>query len=168
MPVVAHEYIAYLFAARRTLDYLALGVSGCLGRNVYSVKRLALGVADAKPRKIAEQVAAECDRLHERFADLLTEDKGRLSERDTAAHYAPIEPAYVLIVFFPDGRVGIELRDGGRGHLPGMDTLDPVRMTTDELRLTASIDRRLSDLADFCVRLVSLGVDAELARLQNT
>jgi hypothetical protein len=165
MPVVAHEYIAYLFAARRTLDYLALGVSACFGRKVYSIKDLAKGIADATPRKIANQVAAECDGLPERFVDLLTEDKGRLSERDTAAHYAPIEPAYLLVVFFPDGRVGIELQDGGRGHLPGMDTLDPVRMTTDEPRLTASIDRRLDDLAEFCVRLVGLGVDAELGRL---
>ena len=168
MPVISHEYIAYLLAARRTLDYLARGVSACFGRDVRRIKRLGTGLGDAKPVDVAARVRAECDAVASRFPDLLTNDKGRESERDTAAHTAPVEPASVRVVFFSDGRVGIEFQDGGRGHLPPLKTLDPERMATDELHLTASVDGRLKDVTAFCIDLMHLAVEAELSRAQDS
>lgn len=61
MPVVAHEYVAYLFAARRTLDYLAQAVSAFFGRRVFSIKDLAGDLVHGKPKNLAAEAAAISD-----------------------------------------------------------------------------------------------------------
>lgn len=164
MPIVSHEYVAFLLACRRTLDYLARAVATCFARDTYRIKRLAPALADAGPPDLAAQAIRRCADLQSDFPDLLTQP-GNLSERDRAAHHWPVEPAYLLIVFFEDGRTGIELRDGGGGHLPTANTLDPDRMTRDEPLLTASLDARLDRLTSFCVDLTETAVEAELRRI---
>jgi hypothetical protein len=50
MPVVGHEFVAYLLAARRTLDYLARGVGSCFNESsVYKITSLAPAVANLPP-----------------------------------------------------------------------------------------------------------------------
>ena len=72
------------------------------------------------------------------------------------------------VIFFPDGRVGIELHDMGRGLLPPLETLDPERMSRDEPILTQAIDARLAGLHDFCAELIDLAIQAEEWRLATT
>ena len=163
MPVVGHEFVAYLLAARRTLDYLARGVGSCFNQSsVYKITKLASAVADLPPGELATQVVEQCAGVVDRFPHLLSED-ARLSDRDRAAHYWPIEPAFFLIVHFPTGGIGLELRDGGHGYLPTHGDLDLDRMSRDEALLTTAIDSQLDELSSFCNRLIAIAVDAELA-----
>jgi hypothetical protein len=162
MPVLSHEFVAYLLAARRTLDYLARGVGACFNRpRVYKITKLASALADARPTEIASKAVAECADITARFPHLLRHE-GRLSDRDRAAHYWPIEPAYLLIVNFPNGGIGIEFKDGGYNYLPTHNDLDLSRMSRDEPMLTAAIDKQLAELSAFSIRLISIAVDAEL------
>lgn len=164
MPVIAHEFTAYLLAARRTLDYLTRGVGSCFDRpSVYKITKLAAALTDAAPTHLASQVVAECSNVTGRFPHLLRHED-QLSDRDRAAHYWPIELANLLIVHFLDHGLGIEFKDGGQGYLPEYDDLDPSRMSRDEPMLTAAIDKQLAELSSFCIRLLSLAVDAEIAR----
>ena len=164
MPVVAHEYMAYLFAARRTLDYLAKAVSALFGRWVHSIKDLAGDLEHGMPKDLAERASAISKTAVERFPDLLTAD-GERSDRDQAAHFKPIAPAFLSVVFFIGGRVGIELHDSRGRLLPPMNTLDPERMSRDEPILTQAIDARLADLHEFCGDLIDLAIEAEEWRL---
>jgi hypothetical protein len=162
MPVLGHEFVAYLLAARRTLDYLARGVATCFNRpSVYRISKLSSGLADAKPADLAVAVGQVCADIAVRFPHLLSREGDR-SDRDTAAHYWPIEPAHLLIIEFPNGRVGIELRDAGQGYLQTPNDIDSSRMSRDEPALAAVIDDQLSDMSDFIVRLTSIAVDAAL------
>jgi hypothetical protein len=49
-PKISHEWIAYLNASRRTLEYLARAVSVCFGRSTDRIKRLANDVSAANRR----------------------------------------------------------------------------------------------------------------------
>lgn len=162
MPVVGHEYVAFLLAARRTLEYLARAVSSCFERDVYNIKKLGNALKDAKPHNLAAQVTHLCADVHDRFPYLLGDRAGRMSDRDRAAHYWPVEPASLLIVFFHDGRVGIELQDGGSGLLPNHGTLDPDRMTRDEPLLALALHAAGSALHTFAEGLLRVAVDAAL------
>jgi hypothetical protein len=168
MPVVGHEYVAYLFAARRTLDYLAQAVSVLFGRWVHSIKNLATDLQYGKPDDLAAKAAKISGDVTARFPELLTGPGEPRSERDEAAHFSPVEPAQLSVIFFPDGRVGIELHDMGPGLLPSLVTLDPERMSRDEPMLTQAIDARLADLHDFCAELIDLAIQAEERRLGGT
>jgi hypothetical protein len=72
MPVVGHEYVAYLFAARSTLDYLAQAVSGLFGRWVHSIKNLATDLQYGKPDDLAAKAATISEGVIARFPELLT------------------------------------------------------------------------------------------------
>jgi hypothetical protein len=163
MPVISHEFVAYLLAARRTLDYLARGVATCFDRpRAYRITKLVSTLADARPRRLAAEVAELCADVSARFPHLLSHEDS-LSDRDRAAHYWPIEPAHLLIVHFPDGGLGIEFRDDGEGYLRTPNELDPGRMLKDDLLLTKAIDTQLADLGSFVTQLLAIGVDASLA-----
>ena len=116
---------------------------------------------------MAAKAAAISQDVITRFPELLTGPGVPKSERDEAAHFSPIQPAYVTVVFFPGGRVGIELQDVGRGLLPPQESLDPKRMNRDEPILTQAIDARLASLHEFCADLIDLAVQAEGWRLAN-
>lgn len=163
MPVLGHEFVAYLLAARRTLDYLARGVGSCFNQSsVYKITKLGSAVAHMPPRDLGARVAKETEDVIARFPHLLSEADGRLSDRDRVAHYWPIEPAYLLIVHFPDGGIGLELQDGGHNYLPTYQDLDLERMSHDEHPLTAAVESQLDQLTAFCIRLIAIAVDAAL------
>jgi hypothetical protein len=164
-PKLSFEYIAYLNAARRTLEYVARAVSVCFDRNTEKIKRLASAVADAKPPDLAARVVETCATIFERFPHLIDESRG-MSARDQAAHRRPIEPAYLFVMFW-HGKVGIELHAGNAGPLEPYNTLDLARMTADEPRLSKSLDVELADLVDFCVELLDLAARAEARRIGN-
>ena len=165
LPVIDHEYIAYLFAARRTLDYLAQAVSVLFGRHAHSIKNLASDLEYGTPGQLSSQAAVVSAEVLTRFPELLTGPGAPKSERDQAAHFSPVKPASLTVIFFPGGRVGIELHDMGPGLLPALETLDPERMSRDEPALTNAIDRRLSTLHQFCGDLIDLAVEAEKQRI---
>jgi hypothetical protein len=165
LPRIDHEWIAYLNAARRTLEFLARAVAECFGRNTDRIKKLAGALTDAEPLDLAREARALCEDLPARFPHLLAEGKGQ-SLRDRAAHKRPPSPAQ-LIVFFFGGTVGIELQDIDAGQLERFDTLDLERMTRDEPRLTKVLDAQLDDLVTFCADLLTLAVRAELVRLEG-
>lgn len=163
---IAHEYIAYLNSIRRMLDYLARAVAACFGLEGASIKKLAKMLREHRPGQLAERVAEECDELLDRFDYVLSRDD-RKSPRDRAAHREPIEPVWLLIVWFPTGPVGVELQDGGHGALLEPDTslvLDPARMTRDTPLLAAAIDDQCARLHDFVLELVEIAAEAEIAR----
>jgi hypothetical protein len=164
MPVVAHEYVAYLFAARRTLDYLAQAVSVLFGLRVFSIKDLARSLPHGKPKDLAAQAAALGEGVIERFPDLLSAGEAR-SDRDQAAHYTPIAPATPVDRVLP----GRPRRD----RVPRRRTRDTTadgdaRSRADEQRrpdLTQAIDARLADLHELCGDLIDLAIQAEEWRL---
>jgi hypothetical protein len=162
-PKIGHEWIAYLNASRRTLEYLARAVSECFVRNTSKIKSLANAVDDAKPTDLAAEVARECANVERRFPHLLSETRGT-SHRDRTAHHAPLEPAWLLVVFL-DGKIGVELQAGDTAHLEELKTLDIKRMARDEPRLAQALDVELADLTEFCVNLMSLATQAEARRI---
>jgi hypothetical protein len=168
LPVVAHEYTAYVMAARRTLEYLAQALGEMFGvRRVFRIKHLGRRlVDDGEPKDLAAKAAALSETFRKRFPELVGPDGGGPpSDRDQAAHYSPIAPAHLSVVFFRGGQVGIELRDAGRRTLPPTETLDPERMSRDEPILKQAIDARLADLHEFCGDLIDLAIEAEEWRL---
>ena len=125
MPVLGHEFVAYLLAARRTLDYVARGVAACFNQyTVYKIKNLASALRGLPPADLNEKAVAQCVDVVDRFPHLLSEE-GRHSDRDVAAHYWPIEPASLLIVNFTDGSIGLEFVDGAVTTCPPTTTWTP-------------------------------------------
>jgi hypothetical protein len=133
---------------------------------VFSVKNLEQSLPHGQPKSLVAKAATISTDVVGRFPDLLSFGQER-SERDQAAHYESVEPAYLSVIFFSEGRVGIELQDTGRGMLPPLETLDPERMTRDESVLTEAIDARLAVLHEFCCDLIDLAVQAEEWRLAH-
>ena len=165
-PKIGHEWIAYLNASRRTLEYLARAVAECFARNTSKIKSLAKTVAGATPTDLSAEVVSACANVERRFPHLLSETRGT-SLRDRTAHHAPLEPAWLLLVSLGD-KIGIELQDGGHGQLDDLKTLDMERMTRDEPRLAQALDAELAELTDFCVTLMSLATQAEAHRIAAT
>jgi hypothetical protein len=77
--------VAYLMAARSTLEYLAMAVAVCFGAQGSNIKDLPGTIKSCRPRELADEVAAACEGLHSRFDHLLSEGN-RKSPRDYAAH----------------------------------------------------------------------------------
>jgi hypothetical protein len=161
-PTISHEWVAYLNASRRTLEYLARAVAECFARNTDKIKRLASTVSGAEPQDLSTSVAAACGDVIDRFSHLVGSTKGE-SVRDQAAHRRPMEPAFLFVLFY-DGQVGIELHDGNAGQLEPFHTLDMARLTLDHPRLTQVLDAQLDDLVAFCVELLTLAIQAESRR----
>jgi hypothetical protein len=167
MPVLAHEFVAYLLAARRTLEYLARGVGACFDRpSVYKITKLASALGDAAPAELAAKAVTELDGISGRFPHLLGHE-GELSHRDRVAHYWPIEPAQLMVIHGHDGRIGIDLVDAGPKLLPEFD-FDWERMARDKCPLTEVLDLQLVELSSLCTRLLAIAVDAEIALRRAT
>ena len=162
-PKISHEWIAYLNASRRTLEYLARAVAECFARNTSKIKKLASTVDGAKPTDLSAEVVRECESVERRFPHLLSETQGT-SHRDRTAHHRPLEPAYLFVMFY-GGKIGIELQRAETEHLEELKTLDMERMTRDEPRLAQALDVELGELVEFCVTLMSLATPAEARRV---
>jgi hypothetical protein len=164
-PKLSFEYVAYLNASRRTLEYLSRAVSVCFDRNTDKIKKLGNVLLDAEPYELASRVSAICGSIYPRFPHLLNQAHG-MSARDQAAHKRPVEPVYLFVMFW-HGKLGIELHAGNVGPLEPYNTLDIERMTADEPRLSKSLDAELAGLVDFCVELLELAARAEADRVAN-
>lgn len=166
-PRISYEWIAYLNASRRTLEYLARAVSECFDGSTDKIKKLANVVSNADPSSgLAADVVTACGAITDRFAHLLASTKGE-SLRDQAAHKRPVEPT-VLVVVFHEGKIGVELHDNAVGQLARVRSVDLDQLTLDhEPRLTKVLDTQLADLVDFCAELLNLAARAEAHRIAN-
>ena len=134
--------VAYLMAARSTLEYLAVAVAVCFGAQSSNIKDLPKTVKSCHPRELAEEVAEACEGLRSRFAHLLSDENRRKSPRDYAAHLGPIN--------VPGLSVGLAA-DGIHATLDGREGQ----------RLIDAMDRQITDLEHFVLELLRLAVNAE-------
>ncbi|HEX4033582.1 MAG TPA: hypothetical protein VHX66_03980 [Solirubrobacteraceae bacterium] len=153
MSTLGFEYVAYLNAARRTLDYLARGVAACFSRQGGSIKALAKTLTDAEPRGLAEEVRTACAGVVERFPHLLSARDGK-SPRDRAAHRSPVEAASLLVVLGPNG-IGMALQDGEIGHLAPASQIAISGATPGQPQLTSVLDAQIRELEDFVLEVLA-------------
>src|SRR4051812_18098249 len=124
MSTLGFEYVAYLNACRRTLDYLALAVASLFLRQGGSIKGLAKTVTAAEPRDLSTQVALISANVLDRFPRLLSREEAK-SPRDRAAHRQPVEAAALGVSLGPEG-VRIALQDSGVGNLQPVTSIEQM------------------------------------------
>lgn len=161
VPRLDHEYIAFLNAGRRTLEYVSRSVGHGFGIRTGSIRKLAKGVSDLAPVGVSKAVADACGRLTDDFAELVSREEKR-SARDIAAHHTHVEPAW-LSVFVVHGQVYIELTGAEPGPMRDPDpdgTISLARMRTDPNLLSRPVNAAFDRLVDLSTELLDLGAEA--------
>jgi hypothetical protein len=138
-PRLGFEYQAFLFAERRTLEYLASAVAQFFKRHCHSIKGLRKAIREAEPATQRDAVLA---RLATDLPDLVSMGDQK-SARDRLAHWEALDAGYVFLLVRPDGVVSIGIHGGGenlQGPEAGVLGVEPDR-TVD---LLAAMDARLA------------------------
>lgn len=161
-PVLGFEYQAFLFARRRTLDYLASVVAWFFGhqsrRESHRIKRLPKTIDGALP---AEARDAVCRRFEEAKDDLGLSDQARQAPRDLVAHFKPLEGGHFNLTRHPhSGEMIVILAGGGEG-LPGW-----VQTDASGLEQGPTLEQVLSSQLAATEHLI-LGVYKDLALLDS-
>lgn len=111
---LTYEYHAFLFAIRRTLEYLARGLAAYFGRSSKSFRRIPKTLEGALPKGPATAIASKSTAAISNLEDILGRGDARAA-RDRIAHTRPEEPGVLNIIFSPGGEVGVHLVAGAEG-----------------------------------------------------
>ena len=137
-PGLTAEYHAFLFALRRSFEYLNGALIVYFGRQSKSFRKLPQGLNGAEPTEVAFLLAKKVrDALHD-FEDVLGRPDAR-APRDRVAHWRPEEPAVINVEFKPSGEVCLRMV-GGAENLPFPVAIDPAQPQLSAL-LTQRVDR---------------------------
>jgi hypothetical protein len=105
------EYHAFLFALRRSFEYLNRALIAYFGRDSKSFRDLPKALNGAMPVAPASSLSANVGRVIGDFEDVLGQPAARAA-RDRVAHWRPEEPATINVEFKPDGDVLLRLIGG--------------------------------------------------------
>lgn len=156
------EYQAFLFAFRRTFEYLAAGLLGAFGLpapRYISETAKDLSSADTRYQQWVPAIQAQIGVVACRFANTLASQ----SQRNRTAHHRPVEAGNFRFWLEPGMPVRIGLEEGGEGL--------PMRMkpNTPGESLSTTLDCQLTSLADSVFELLALlpqpGDGLDVARL---
>jgi hypothetical protein len=160
---LSFEYQAFLFAFRRTFEYLASGLLGAFGLPApgkISETATDLSNADARYQSWVPAMRAHVGVVARRFANALAYE----SPRNRTAHSRPVEAGNFRFWLEPGMPVRIGLEEGGEGL--------PMRMKADVHGepLAVTLDRQLRSLSDSVFELFALlphpGEGLEVKRLR--
>lgn len=146
---LSFEYQAFLFAFRRTFDYLAAGLLGAFGlpapRNIADTAR-DLAKADLRYQASVPAMRAKLIEVHCRFENALAMQ----SPRNRTAHHRPIEAGNLRFWLERGMPVRIGLEEGGEDL--------PMRMApgTSGESLAVTLERQLTSLGDSVFELLDL------------
>lgn len=111
------EYIAFLSALRRTLEYLSVSVGAFFKQETHKFSSLAKSIKEREPKGISIQIDKKLQEHVTNLSDIYSESHG-WAPRDIITHKKPVSP-WLNIIFSPDGdlKVGfckesLEVRPG--------------------------------------------------------
>jgi hypothetical protein len=141
-PGMTAEYHAFLFALRRSFEYLNGALIVYFGRGSKSFRQLPKALNGAEPSEVAEALAEKTQNALRDFEDVFGEGDTkarRKAPRDRVAHQTPEVPAVINVEFKPSGEVCLRMVDGAES-LPFPAAIDPAQPQLSAL-LTQRIDR---------------------------
>jgi hypothetical protein len=107
------EYQAFVFALRRTMEYLAVSVAAFFKRNTHSIRDLSDSIRMAEPCDISDKISTKLETLLSGLSDILSGTDG-WSLRDKIAHLKTAN-AWLEIRYTPDGKNKINFVVDGLG-----------------------------------------------------
>jgi hypothetical protein len=141
---LSFEYQAFLFAERRTLEYLAVAVAKFFVCECHRIRRLDKAIRGAEPQDRGDRVIVRLDRELAAFG--LARDERR-SARDRVAHWEAVEAGVWNVTAFNEDRIVIFLA-ADEAELPGMKTRYPLDQA-QQPTLREALDARLERLTNF-------------------
>ncbi len=141
MMTLSFEYQAYLFAFRRTFEYLAAGILAAFGLPApRHIRDTARDLAGGAPKYVqwVNPMQSEVVKVARQFKDVLAEH----SPRNRTAHKRPVEARAFLLGLEPGKQPRIGLEGGGEDL--------PMRSTDDIAgeKLSVVLERQLVALTD--------------------
>lgn len=129
---LTYEYQAFIFALRRSFDYLGAALTmalGCPRASGFKDVPKKLGHRDVSDRSAADAIAAKVPSLLASFPEVFGTQKGH-STRDRIAHVLSVPGGQFTLWFRPGQPVAVELNGGGeRLSLSGDPSKAPGRLT---------------------------------------
>jgi hypothetical protein len=110
------EYQAFVFALRRTMEYLAISAAAFFKRESHSIRNLQTSIRAAEPKDINDRINAKLDKHLNKLSDILS-GADDWSIRDKIAHLKTVN-AWMSINYTPDGTYVVEFSI----HDIGMDS----------------------------------------------
>lgn len=121
-----YEYQAYLFAYRRTLEYLAGAIAACFKAECHSIRDLSKSLTKYQPKDLTERVASTLGKGLANMTDVLPPDSAvRRSPRDQTAHWSPASAGSFNLFL---GEHGIQIGVIGGGE----DLPPPITLFSDK------------------------------------
>lgn len=146
-PSLSFEYQAFLFATRRTLEYLAVCVAGFFRRDCHRIKRLDTAIADAEPAALRDKATV---RVQLSLSGLGLSTGEYRDTRDRLAHWESVDAGGFGIIVGDDGVSAMLLLGGG-------EDLNSPELPQEQVgqRLTPALALRLEHVADLCDGLIT-------------
>lgn len=105
------EYHAFLFAMRRSFEYLSNALVVYFDRDSKSFRKLPRALNGAAPTEVVASLAQKVEKALSDFEDVLGRPDARAT-RDRVAHRRPERPAEINVEFRPDGQVSLMMIGG--------------------------------------------------------
>jgi hypothetical protein len=136
---LAFEFQAFLFAERRTLEYLAVAIAR-FSRDCHRIKGLGKALVGQEPRGPRERVEARLDRDLPTFG---LSSSSRRDARDRVAHWEAVDAGQINILVLASGEIRIAIFGGEEG-LKSLNVANDPGLTLGE-----AVNERLARLAEF-------------------
>ena len=147
------EYHAYVFAYRRTLEYVARAMAGYFKSDCSSFNRFSKLLAAKRSSNVANQLQVVCDEFDAHFAFVVSDGNEGASVRDRISHYEFTSAGTYNLT-----REGFRLIGGGEVlHLGGKAAT-----------LSEALQERMRILDDFLSKMLHEFTDAVREENQNT
>jgi hypothetical protein len=148
---LTYEYQAFIFALRRSFDYLAGALTlgfGCPQATSFKDVPKKLKHATTRDSAAAEAISAKVDLVRKAFSEVFGDQKG-LSVRDQIAHRRSVPGGQFTVWFRPGRPVAVELNGGGEDlPLLGDHTQAPGRLCAILLDRLVHFEDTFIDLAE--------------------
>jgi len=111
------EYQAFVFALRRTMEYLAVSVGAFFKCEVHRIRKLAESIATAEPQDLRDRVRARLEESLQSLLDILHTDNKKRSVRDQLAHWEAVDAGVFHITWRSEG-ILVAIAGGGENLRP--------------------------------------------------
>lgn len=149
---IEFEYHAYVFAYRRTLEYLARAMAGYFRSDCSSFNRFSNVLKAHRSSQVANRLQAICNEFDEHFVFVISDGNESVSVRDRISHYEFTSAGSYNLT-----REGFRLIGGGEIlHLGGK-----------KFTLSEALQERLQILDDFLYQMLREFTDAVREETQD-